>query len=86
MAEITIVAGTQNITPEALAHMRNHGATIEPLSIGLSLITLPESVELGHTPSLPGQYAIDWDGELEAEWIAIELDIDASRTWVTLRK
>jgi hypothetical protein len=85
MAQITIVASTTNISPEAEAHMRSHGATIEALTAGLSIITLPEGVELGYTPSLPGQYGIDWDGELEENWVCIHLDVDAFKTRITLK-
>jgi len=66
--------------------MRNHGATIES-TLGLLVVTLPEAAEIAYPiPGTSTEHAIDWDGELEEEWIAIELDIDASRTWVTLRK
>jgi len=81
---ITITAG--HITSEAEAFMRTHGATIES-TLGLLVVTLPEAAEIAYPiPGTGTEHAIDWDGELKAEWIAIDLDIDACKTRIRLKK
>lgn len=95
MSQATIVAG--QITDEAMQYLRTHGAIIEQTQ-GLNIIEVPTSAEMG-SPGYQGiqnEYTIAWGKEEEDEqgkyyvdpdeWVVINLNIDASKTRVSMTK
>lgn len=84
----TIVAG--NVTAEAEAYLREHGATIESVA-PLTIISLPEDAQIcvpGHQ-GIENEHSIEWPGEEGRDpeaWIVVYLELDAYETRITLER
>ena len=84
--QVTIAAGDIDI--EALSFLHGHGAKSEN-SLGLTIVSLPESAHVDRDTYVKGQYYIWWygeDGNEEEQFIEVELYIDAYETRIRLRK
>jgi hypothetical protein len=96
MSKAIIAAG--HITDEAAQYLRSHSARIETAQ-GLNIIEIPDDADICNPgyQSVHNEYAIQWtyaeqDNEgitytVEPnEWIVVNLELDASKTRVTLGK
>lgn len=88
MSKAVIAAG--HVSDEALAFLRDHGAVIDS-ALGISMIELPEDAEICEPgyQSPQSEYAVQWsdeDGNDPGEWIKVYINLDASKTEVSLEK